>query len=499
MGHSDAKNLRKVLVSTAVAAAFLAMGMGGAFAHDPEKGKGNDQAQTMGHNGGAEIEGKRAKNTGKGMPSIRGPFPDSFGLEFVGQLTNEELGVSRLVFTGASFLSDIWGWTGPSGDEYALVGTSSGVAIVRIHDNSNPPGEKDVTQFLGLIPTTNPDTLRNFWWDLKVYNNHLYFVSEVIGSGVGIFELTQLEGMDEPEEDGILQVSARYDGDTQTILASHNISINEDTGFAYLTGATLDGGLPGSDEPVWILELEGDTSGEIPLPIEAGQIDSIFGEEIDSHDAHVLTYPGDDVDPNGVSYNGREIAIVAAGENFRLGIYDVTDKGNITEISAPGYAGASFTHQAWMSADGNWIFMGDEEDEVFGISDPRNPDLPDTTRIYVWNAQDLDAPEIYCTFDTPWAAIDHNMFEHEGKLYLANYTAGFVVFDVSSLDKNQDGCGIKILGHMDTEPRLPTKHMNNNINIFVGPWGIYPYFGSGKIIVSDGLNGLVIARLEPEE
>ncbi len=50
--------------------------------------------------------------------------------------------------------------------------------------------------------------------------------------------------------------------------------------------------------------------------------------------------------------------------------------------------------------------------------------------------------------------------------------------------------------HMDTEPRLPNKNMNRNINIFVGPWGVYPFFESGNIIASDGLNGLIIARLD---
>ena len=53
-----------------------------------------------------------------------------------------------------------------------------------------------------------------------------------------------------------------------------------------------------------------------------------------------------------------------------------------------------------------------------------------------------------------------------------------------------------LVGHMDTEPRLPNIHMNHNINIFVGPWGIFPYFPSEKIIVSDGLNGLIIAKLQ---
>ena len=102
--------------------------------------------------------------------------------------SNAQLGASRLVFTGASFLSDIWGWTSPNDHEYAIVGTSSGVSFVRITDPANP-------EFLGRIPTTNPDTLRNFWWDIKTYNDHAYWTTEVDGAGVGIFELTQLDGI----------------------------------------------------------------------------------------------------------------------------------------------------------------------------------------------------------------------------------------------------------------------------------------------------------------
>ena len=97
-------------------------------------------------------------------------------MDFLGQLTNEELGVSKLVFTGASFLSDIWGWTSPdTGDEYAIVGTSSGVAFVRITNPRKP-------EFLGLVPTTDTTTIRNFWWDIKTFNDHAYWTTEVNNS-----------------------------------------------------------------------------------------------------------------------------------------------------------------------------------------------------------------------------------------------------------------------------------------------------------------------------
>ena len=421
-----------------------------------------------------DLKLKRSKNTGKGMPSIRGPFPDTVGLEFLGQLTNAELGVSRLVFTGASFLSDIWGWTSPdSGDEYAIVGSTSGVAFVRVTDPTAP-------EFLGLVPTTNPDTLRNFWWDIKTYNNHAYWTTEVNNAGVTIFDLTRLDGLSAAPSDTLLTEDASYHGGGY--IRAHNISINEDTGFAYLTGVSKDPAVdPGfTDEGLVILDLKID-----PLaPVEVGQI---LG--IDSHDAQIVSYAGPDTD-----YAGREIAFVFNGGDLEIGIYDVTDKNNILEIATPTHPGASFTHQGWLTEDHRFLVVGDEEDELFGISDPRNPDLPDTARTYFFDVQDLNNPNFVGFFDSPAASIDHNLFVKGDRVYQANYTAGVRVLDISNLavDVNL----VSELAHMDTEPRLPNKNMNHNINIFIGPWGVFPFFDSGTIAASDGLNGLILMRLE---
>jgi len=421
-----------------------------------------------------DLKLKRSKNTGKGMPSIRGPFPDTAGLEFLGQLTNAELGASRLVFTGASFLSDIWGWTSPdTGDEYAIVGTSSGIAFVRVTHPAAP-------EFLGLVPTTDPNTLRNFWWDIKTFNNHAYWTTEVNGAGVAIFDLTQLDGLDAAPSDTLLEEDARYRGGGY--IRAHNISINETSGFAYLTGVSKDPAVdPGfTDDGVVILDLNGD-----PLaPVEVGQI---LG--IDSHDAQIVNYAGPDPD-----YAGREIAFVFNGGDLKVGIYDVTDKDQIVEISTPTYPGASFTHQGWLTEDHRYLIVGDEEDELFGISDPRNPDLPDTARTYFFDMWDLNNPTFIGHFDSPAASIDHNLFVKGDLVYQANYTAGVRVLDISDLgiDVNM----VSELAHMDTEPRLPNRNMNHNINIFIGPWGVFPFFDSGTIAASDGINGLILMKLE---
>ena len=78
--------------------------------------------------------------------------------------------------------------------------------------------------------------------------------------------------------------------------------------------------------------------------------------------------------------------------------------------------------------------MSDEEDEMFGISDPRNPDLPDTTRTYVFDMEELENPVLLCHFDVPYAAIDQNMFVTSDKLFQANYTSVFTVWQVPEAD-----------------------------------------------------------------
>ena len=459
---SSARIARRLRVPFALALAAASLPVA---AHPPEPGGEHPEQSALVH--------ERTHQQGKGMPSVRGPFPDTVGMEFLGQLTNSELGVQKLAFTGASFLSDIWGWTSPdTGDEYAIVGTSSGTAFARITDPTDP-------EFLGMIPTTNADTLRNFWWDIKSFNNHAYISTEVNNAGVAIFDLTRLDLMDEVPAGTLIEEDARYTADGY--IRAHNISINEDTGFAYLSGVSKDADVDPTftDDGMIILDLNQD-----PLaPVEVGQI-----LNVDSHDAQVVNYAGPDAD-----HAGREVAILANGTDLEVAFYDVTDKSNIQLISKTTYPGASFTHQGWLTEDHEFFLLGDEEDELFGLSDPQNPDLPDTARTYIFDVRDLDDPQFHGFFDSPAASIDHNLFVKGDLVYQAHYTAGIRVLEIEP-----DGTGgiqLSEVAHMDTEPRIPNNHMNHNINIFVGPWGVFPFFDSGSIIASDGLNGLIIAKL----
>ncbi len=67
--------------------------------------------------------------------------------------------------------NDIWGWTDPeNGDEYAIVGLTTGNSFVRITDPTQP----EVLAWLPTPPGTKPST----WGDIAVVNDAAYIVSE---------------------------------------------------------------------------------------------------------------------------------------------------------------------------------------------------------------------------------------------------------------------------------------------------------------------------------
>ncbi|MBT3872606.1 MAG: choice-of-anchor B family protein, partial [Flavobacteriaceae bacterium] len=128
---------------------------------------------------------------------------------------------------GASDGNDSWGWTDPNtGTEYALVGLNNGTAFIDLSDPINPV-------YLGKLPThTSP----SIWRDIKVYQNHAFVVSEAGGHGMQVFDLTRLRDVPNPPE--TFTEDAHYSG----FGGSHNIVINEETGFAFSVGDDTFGG-----------------------------------------------------------------------------------------------------------------------------------------------------------------------------------------------------------------------------------------------------------------
>jgi choice-of-anchor B domain-containing protein len=331
----------------------------------------------------------------------------------------------------ASTGNDSWGWTDPQdGSEYALMGLNNGTVFIDITDPINPV-------YLGKLPTHTTSTT---WRDVKVYNNYAFVVSEAGGHGMQVFDLTRLRNVVSPPES--FTEDAHYDG----FGSAHNIVINEESGYAYAVGADFSGG-------AHFINIQNPLN---PLG-EGGYAGSGY-----THDAQVITYNGPDSD-----YTGREI-YVGSNEN-EVVIVDVTDKTNPVLISTATYTNDAYTHQGWFTEGLNYFIVGDEVDELdFGFN----------TKTIVFDFTDLDNPQFDFDHFGTTTAIDHNGYTKGDKYYLANYTAGMTVLDISDL-QNQN---ISELGYFDTYP-------NSNSADFSGAWNVYPYFESGNIVISNYSGG----------
>ena len=95
--------------------------------------------------------------------------------------------------------------------------------------------------------------------------------------------------------------------------------------------------------------------------------------------------------------------------------------------------------KGWFTEDLNYFIVGDEIDELdFGFN----------TKTIVFDFTDLDNPQFDFDHFGTTTAIDHNGYTKGNKYYLANYTAGMKVLDISDL-QNQT---ISELGYFDTYP-----------------------------------------------
>ena len=231
--------------------------------------------------------------------------------------------------------------------------------------------------------------------------------------------------------------------------------INETEGFVYPVGTARNDAFNGG---VHFVDIQNPAN-----PLASGG----YATDGYTHDAQVITYSGPDTD-----YTGREI-FVGSNEN-QIVIVDITDKSNPTQIESLTYPNIGYTHQGWFTEDHRFYLLGDELDEAdFGFE----------SRTLVFDFADLDNPQLHMEYSGPTKAIDHNGYVLGNQFFLANYTAGVRVLDISQIENQV----MVEEGFFDTFPA-------NDATSFNGVWSVYPFFSSGKIIVSDSNSGLFVIQ-----
>lgn len=170
--------------------------------------------------------------------------------------------------------------------------------------------------------------------------------------------------------------------------------------------------------------------------------------------------------------NGR--AYVCAWDTG-LWIYDISDVAN----TAPVFLGRGLgtaTHAVWPTDDGQFAVVGEERSggpiklyEIVPDGDFVSVNLIDTV--------DLSAD----------AFTAHNPVVVGDRVYVSWYQAGLQVFDI-----DRDAGELVFVASFDTS------ELGNNGG-FAGNWGVYPFFGTDKILLSDMSKGLIIVAVVPED
>lgn len=414
---------------------------------------------------------------------------------------------------GATRANDIWGWKDSvTGKEYALLGLTNKTSIIDISNSSNPIHVADLVSYIGTSST---------WRDIKVFGDYMLVVSEVKTHphGIQIFDLNKLRSIPESQFPRIYSSASDYTH-YDKFNNAHNIVVNEQTGYAYAVGVThasreehkCMGGLhmvdinnplvpvfkgcayPGNSISSLNLEFTLQDNKELSDPPtyeecfsrsneNSENIDLVlFHDEEDAcgifytHDAQCIIYDGPDVEHRGKEVCAVSNGVTSVGDSSTQDFHfiDVTNKSRPVKISTylipnmPGYA-----HQGWFTEDFKYFIANDELDEKF---------YQINTRTLIIDVTDLDNPKKHMDFMHESRSIDHNLYVKGERAYLSNYNSGLRVLDISKIDQKI----IKEVGFYDPTPNQPSSAQTG------GVWSNYPFFESGKIIVSHIEGGSVI-------
>ena len=368
-------------------------------------------------------------------------------VDMVSFLSRSDVGANRGIQ-----MSDVWGWTDPeTGVEYAIIGRTDGTSFVSLANPESP-------RYLGDLPHTASGN-RSLWRDMKTYGNYVYIVADGAGAHhMQIFDMTRLRDVTSPQtfdEDNI------YRG----VYSSHNLFINEETGFAYAVGSDSGGETCGG--ALHMMDLKAD-----PLNPEFvgcfNEPRTGYNGSGATHDVQCVVYRGPDTD-----YAGQEVCLSANGT--ALSIANVTDKANPVGISVAEYPNTAYTHQGWLTEDHRFFYLNDEGDEA--------SEIVDATRTMIFDLTDLDEPVLAGEYFADNSAIDHDLYIKGNMMYQTNYLAGLRLIDISDPENPVE------VGSFDTVPYGP----NDNSPV-LGAWSSYPYFESGVIVVTSGREGVFFLK-----
>ena len=325
------------------------------------------------------------------------------------------------------YYGDVWGYTASDGTEYALL-TNRWEGLYILDVSGAPAAVPEVVGFVASVEGANDSK------DVKVYGHYAYLAHE--GGPVQIIDLVDPSA---PVTVGTLDVQPGVFGS-----GAHNLLVAQD--HLWVVGGRTSGNagvrvfsLADPAAPVWVGEFRPDHQPVAYYHDFEVRGDRAYGSAI---------------------YNGGGVDVL-----------DVSDPSDIRLVTTFTYPGAG-AHNTCSSEDGRTVYVGDEIGE-------------NGNWMRIFDVSEIEDAELVGEIIVDPQAVVHNCVVQGDRLFVAHYTEGLRVFDISAPHEPIE------IAFLDTDPGL--------LYGFNGAWTAYPFPGSGKIIVSDLETGLWVATLaEPE-
>lgn len=272
--------------------------------------------------------------------------------------------------------------------------------------------------------------------DYKIFKNYLYAVCDEGESSLQIIDLSYL-----PD-------SVHVEIDDPSFSRVHNLYIDSSNALMYACSIVpMEGGVIQDLKSMAVYSLANPLA---PLLLYTGPTDI---PEV--HDAYVR----DNIAYLNCGFDG-------------LRVYDFSDPTTPSYLqNISFYQDQGYNHQGWLTPDGKRYIFGDETEG----KKLKNCKVNENHELSIVNSFGTNHEE---------NSVPHNIMLSNNFAYVAYYNEGLRIYDIRPTVPIE-------IAHYDTYPQ------ESSFKMF-GAWGIYSKLPSGRLIVSDRINGVFLIDF-PEE
>ena len=262
--------------------------------------------------------------------------------------------------------NDVWGYVAPNGDEYALLGSTTGTVVVDVSNPANPIER-------GWFPWGSSG-----WRDIRTYGTYAYVVTEATAG----FQIIDLSNPNSPSVVGIFG--------TANTSRAHNVCVDTGAGRLYLVGTNAGTAVydlttnPANPAFLGFALGSGNSNYFHDLCVENGYA---YGSMIYNGDLRIMNASGsfpwtalsNTTTPSAFTHNawpnaaGTICVTTDERPGGRVAFYDITDKSNPVLLSTYTPDPVTTPHNAFIVGDKCHVSWYTEGYKLIDIADPTNP------------------------------------------------------------------------------------------------------------------------------